>query len=235
MTTDGSQISLTFNNSTVIAVVKGTQPAVTEIGQQIAWLGAALRSSCSKSRLALSTPNITRVSSANGSPTFDITYQVTGAEPTEISQLINGMCWQDLFHSPVIVQGFPILARTQEEQGLEIPLNMMSGLGQASRATNFDGGIVIKGFSTMFCPTKRVKNSILWHYLYEKDGSRISYLAADERCPSRMRIDVVDTACLRSSRNFLGWASSVEIRAGENSSHIVLLNTRLTNHRDQGC
>jgi hypothetical protein len=195
---------------------------VVEIGQQLAWLGAALRSSPSWGGMAYSTPKITTLTGAE--PTFKISFQVEAIQSEQQGAELNRTCWRHLFRNPVIVQGFPILTRSLEEKGLEIPLNMMARLGEASRATNFGDGIVIKEFSTMFCPTKRIKDSILWHYLFERDGSRISYLSADSRCPSRARIQSVDAACLQASRNFLGWASSVEIHTGEVLSVAAIYN-----------
>ena len=73
---------------------------------------------------------------------------------------------------------------------------------------------MIKGHSTMFCPTKRTKDSVLWHYVFNQDASRISYLDADTLCSGRALVNQVDMACLEHSRNFLGWSSSVEIHAG---------------------
>ncbi|TVY93688.1 hypothetical protein LAWI1_G001611 [Lachnellula willkommii] len=88
---------------------------------------------------------------------------------------------------------------------------MMAGLGQATRVTNFDGGLVLKGCSSMFYPTQRIQNSVLWHLLVNEDGKRMSYLSAKGY---RASIHDVDAVCLERSRNFLGWASSVEIHAG---------------------
>jgi len=193
--------------------VRGTEPAVVEIGQQLAWLGAALRCSLSPDRICSSEPKIEVLTSTEA--TFKLTFQVREIEPDRQDSKSNGTCWQSLFRNPVIVKGYPILARSGEEKGLEIPLNIMAGLGEASRITNFAGGLVVKGFSTLFCPTRLVNNSIQWHHLFEKDGSRISYLTADDRCPERIKSLNLDTTCLPRCRNFLGWASSVEIHTGK--------------------
>jgi hypothetical protein len=67
----------------------------------------------------------------------------------------------------------------------------------------------------MFCPTQRIKNSVMWHYIFNNDGSRISYLSAEGLCGGRALIQDVDAPCLELSRNFLGWASSVENHAGK--------------------
>ena len=106
------------------------------------------------------------------------------------------------------------MSRPNKEEGLEIPLNLMAGLGEASRVTKFGGGLVIKGILTLFCPTQRIGNSVLWHSLFNDDGSRISYLAADQSSCRRALIQDVDAACLERSRNFLGWAAFVEVHAG---------------------
>ena len=214
---DKTRIALEVNDSTIVAVVKGTEPAIAEIGQQLAWLGAALRSSPSE-QMTYSTPRVTLSNVTEAIFAFD--FQVR--EFVHQEPLRNGSCWRPLFRNPVIVEGYPILARANGEKGLEISLNMMAGLGEASRVTNFDGGLVIKGYSTMFCPTERIKNSVLWHYLFNHDGNRMSYLSPDTLCRGRVPIHEVDMACLEYSRNFLGWASNVEVHIGEPPPSITL-------------
>ncbi len=183
---------------------------MAEVGQQLAWLGSSLRSSSSDS-MCYCTPKIVRPRDSDAH--FRLIFEFQDIE-SDHNVNRNGSCWLPLFRNPVIVKGYPILARIQEERGLEIPLNMMAGLGEASRVTDFDGGFLIKGFCALFCPVKRIKDSILWHYLFQQDGSRIPYLAADQRCPNRARHGI-DTSCLQLSRHFLGWTSSVECLAGK--------------------
>ncbi|KAL6849042.1 hypothetical protein ACO1O0_008572 [Amphichorda felina] len=89
---------------------------------------------------------------------------------------INGQCWHDIFKNPVIVKGYPIPQRPEWSTGLEIPLNMMAGLARSQRLDRFRDKLYIKGFSTMLVPTKQIGDVICWHMIYNKDGSRISYL-----------------------------------------------------------
>ncbi|KAH8588847.1 hypothetical protein B0O99DRAFT_352078 [Bisporella sp. PMI_857] len=182
---------------------------IAEIGQQLVWLSTALKSSPSSNQPSYCTPKITFWDGM-----FTILLQYMDIDTQQLGESVTDACWLPLFKNPVIVQGFPILARLQAEKGLEIPLNIMAGLGAASRVTTFDGCLLVKGFSTLFCPMKRLKGSVLWHYLFEQDGGRISYLAASDRCPKRALLRNVDNACLPLSHHFLGWTSSVEIRAG---------------------
>lgn len=163
--------------------------------------------------MAYSTPEIAIRTSRQAK--FTLSYHITKVDSHQGDAQANGSCWHPLFRNPIIVKGYPILARVNGEKGLEIPLNMMAGLGEASRVTNFDGGLLIKGFSTMFCPTQRMKNSLLWHFLYNDDGSRMPYLSADNISGGRLSIQDVDSPFLEHSRHFLGWASSVEIHAGK--------------------
>jgi hypothetical protein len=210
--TDNTQLNIKISGSSISVAVNGTGPAIIEIGQQLAWLGSALRSSASSNSISSSEPRISVLTGAYA--TFELTFQVREIEASPGESRVNGTCWQPLFRNPVIVKGYPILARNHHERGLELPLNMMAGLGEASRVTNWAGGMVVKGFSTLFFPTRRLNNSVQWHYLFEKDGGRISYLSADDRCPDRVKSNSLDAPCLPFCRNFLGWASSIEINTG---------------------
>ncbi|TVY48628.1 hypothetical protein LOCC1_G003111 [Lachnellula occidentalis] len=208
-TTNGTKITLRIHSPSVTVVVTGTAPAIAEIGQQLAWLGAALRGAPYTDTMAYCAP---KIGISPGSPlNFQLSFQVDNFEQIPPGEVPNGSCWRRLFRNPIVVRGSPILARSGGERGLEIPLNMMAGLGQATRVTNFDGGLIIKGSSSMFYPTQRIQNSVLWHFLVNENGERMSYLSAEGY---RASIHDIDATCLERSRNFLGWASSVEIHAG---------------------
>ena len=209
---NGTELEISLHNSTVLVEATGVEPILAEIGEQLAWLGAACRVS-PKDGMAYSTAQITLPESSN--LLFRLDFLIDDLPHGEPGPEQNGSCWHSLFRNPVIAKGYPVLARNHREKGLEIPLNMMAQLGEASRATKFDGSLVIKGFSTMFVPTERTGNSVLWHFLYEENQARISYLSARRHCSNYALIDTVDSLCLNSTRNFLGWASSVVMRTGK--------------------
>jgi hypothetical protein len=189
--------------------VTGTILKTADIGEQFAWIGAACRTSHKAESLAFSIIDFEQ--STQQSNFFSVKYDMQDLQDSEFSH--NGACWHQLFKNPVIVPGFPILARDQSERGLEIPLEMMARLGGAERATIYDGQFIIKGFSTMFVPTELTHNSITWHFVFNQNEERISYLEAKKRCPDEVVITTY--ACLESSRNFLGWTTSVLLYTGE--------------------
>jgi hypothetical protein len=214
---DGTVLWLVVNNYTVSIDATGTECSLVELGEQLAWLGSALRSSPSEEKMAYSTANI-RTLNSSLTPHFFLEFRIEDLKADEIDQLSNGNCWQPLFKNPVVVKGYPILTRDHGERGLEIPLDMMASLGDASRTTVFDRSIVIKGFCTLFVMTKRIENSVLWHFLFNQDGSRISYSDASVHCLDHAPVEASDISCLGSKRHFLGWASSVVMQAGKMNS-----------------
>ncbi|KUJ16467.1 uncharacterized protein LY89DRAFT_647061 [Mollisia scopiformis] len=114
-------------------------------------------------------------------------------------------CWYPLFVNPVIARGFPTAPRENDEAGLEIPIGMMAALGGARYAVEFEGGLLLKGLSSMFVPTKRHAASIQWHLIHHSAKTRLSYSEVKAQCPNRVLLDKVDHASLQSSRTFLGW------------------------------
>lgn len=103
--------------------------------------------------------------------------------------------------------------------GLEIDLGMMADIGRAKYVTEYDGGIVVKGFSSMFVLTAQTAHSVNWHFIYEEDGCRIPYHSASKydrfsKGPPKKNHDV---SVLGFSRNFIGWASSAILRTGNSS------------------
>jgi len=225
---DGTELEISVRNSRVIVEVTGVDTALVEIGEQFAWLGAACQAP-STDEMRSSTAKISwlwepdlmeesfyrkRSSGRSSGADFNLTFSLEGLESDEGEFPENGTCWYSLFRNSVLVKGFPILARKHKEKGLEIPLNMMAGLGEASRATNFDGSLVIKGFSTMFVPTGRTQNQ-----------SRISYLCARERCSNQVLMEIGDALLLESTRHFVGWASSAVTRTGKSRHELRIFHS----------
>ncbi|KAF8856440.1 hypothetical protein BDZ45DRAFT_476525 [Acephala macrosclerotiorum] len=178
-------------------LVSGSEYGIVSIAQQLAWLGCALRTSTSG-----------QISQSRCLMTWCV-YGATGRTSMEYldEPLDTGeeSCWHALFSNPVIACGFPISDRYHDEKGLEIPVRMMAALGGASRAVEFDGGILIKGFSSIFVPLHRTNASIQWHYIRNEDDIRLPYWEVDDRCLGRALLDTVDYEAVNTKRAFLGW------------------------------
>ncbi|KAH7413544.1 hypothetical protein BKA64DRAFT_567650 [Cadophora sp. MPI-SDFR-AT-0126] len=227
---DGTKLNVQVCDDFVKVATTGPAPGVADVVEQLIWLGAACQTSPSPRRLAFSNAHVT--SMATRVPTFSINYDLEHLEPDSSEE--NGSCWHALFKNPVIVKGFPIFARRYGEKGLEIPLNMMAGIGEAERATIFGDQLLIKGFSTMFVPTLQTQDSIIWHFVFDGNNKRIPYTAAKERCPDRISSDVISYTSITGRRHFLGWASSVNLNTGKNMKYTDLAFTG-SNFARAGC
>ena len=198
--------------------VVGSRSSVMEIGEQLVWLSSALRSS-PFAGIALCSPYIKigdwdlgdmeglrYQADGDSSPVvkIDFAFEEGKAKPDS-----EGQCWHSLFRNPVIVRGFPIVERDPPLSGLEIPLHIMAGLVQATRAYVFDETIILKGFSSMLVPTEQSNDITLWHHFFHMDGSRIMYL---ERGLSTLRIS--NFSKLQASRHIVGWCTRARNCAG---------------------
>jgi hypothetical protein len=220
---DDLRITASIHDARTIVKAYGTADFIAEIGEQLAWLGSALRSSHFDNEVAYCTPRLHSVQS-DGSPrsTQDpggrpiICYEIdffVKQKGKQISQ--EGACWHDLFRNPVVAEGFPIPCRTGHGTGLYIPLHIMAGLIRARRVTDFDGSLFIKGFSTLLFPTKLTGNIVVWHLLFNEDGSHISYLdprIKSLRDPEAGGIGLVHLIAARE--HVLGWCSEANSYAG---------------------
>jgi hypothetical protein len=180
---DKTTLTAWIHESKFMVEAFGRGDSVAEIGEQLAWLGAALRSSPYELGVAYCTPFISDIDNAphpvSGTTSWtDILCKIdfTVEEREEHLETSNGQCWHNMFRNPVVVKGYPIPRISESNTGLEIPLNMMAGLTRTQHANTFNRKLFIKGFSTMLLPTKHSGNLLIWHLLYNKDGSRISYL-----------------------------------------------------------
>lgn len=206
----------------------GTGHSVAEIGEQLAWLGAALRSSSHELGVAYSSiPFISDIRIDNAPHKIsgtvsraDILVKIdfTVQEKKEDLEPANGQCWHNIFRNPVVVKGYPIQRRSEVDIGLEIPLNMMAGLARTQRANTFNGKLFIKGFSTMLVPKRRSRDLLLWHLLYNKDENRISYL--DNTVPHAENVSAFN---LEKARHIVGWCSEVRNYAGKTNVKIAIV------------
>ncbi|QGA14415.1 hypothetical protein EYB26_002068 [Talaromyces marneffei] len=235
---NGSSLTVSYNHSenpesstTVWVDAHGTAACIAEIGEQFAWLASALRSSPFQQQIAYSRPFI------GGIQIGHVTYEETtyicriGVKLHEgrgDSETTNGECWHGLFDRPVVVEGFPIPRRSEEESpGLEIPLNIMGGLTQARRVGSFGGKTLLKGFATMLLPMKRTKDIVTWHLVQARDGERISYLEAGNFQSADIQMPE-----LEKSRHVLGWCPEMKLYAGAADAYYLIKGSRL--HRPSG-
>lgn len=64
-----------------------------------------------------------------------------------------------LFNDVVIASGFPVPERLGET-GLKAPIEIMAALAGASHAVEYEGSVVLKGFSSLLVPIKRHGDSV---------------------------------------------------------------------------
>ena len=182
-----------------VIIEYGTLDVIVSAISQLAWMGTALRTSAD-GRVQYCEPKLEEVSMAKESEpvVFNITFEMSS--PGERDQ----SCWLPLFSNPVIARGFRIPERKNGEQGLEVPLEIMAALGGARHVTEFEGGLVLKGYSAMFVPIKCQQKSVQWHLLCARGEDRIPYREASIQCPNRALLGELNHEKLSTTRTFLG-------------------------------
>jgi len=180
------------------------------------WLGAALTYSTDRECSTI-TPTIKVSEDLSWGPIIIyLSFRMTTFSYPGFSTVLESTCWHAMFRHPVIVDGFPIPARHENERGLEIPLDMMSTLAEAHFATVYNSTLILKGLCTMLVPTRQTKDSISWHFLFNENGDRIPYYAFRERCGRWIDTDKVNTKHVEAGdvRHFVGWTSNITRHLG---------------------
>jgi hypothetical protein len=195
--------------SSVVIDAHGSDQMLVEVAQQLAWTGAVLSSSPYGERLAYSQAVIQSVVPGH---LFTIKFQSKALHPAE------DPCWLPLFCGASIARGFPIPPR-QDEMGLEIPLEIMAGISGVRHAVEYEGGVIMKGFSNMFVPIKRSGNRVQWHLVSSLNcETRLSYRDVLDRCQIRASLKEVNLESLRITRAIVGWCSAVSSLLGSNTA-----------------
>jgi hypothetical protein len=221
---DGTLLIAWSRGSEFKLQITGTAESIADTGEQLAWLGSALRSPSYGSGVTTVDAFVshTGMNSVSGmtegrTPTFFCNIKFN-LDAFDISgEISNGQCWHQLFRNPVIVKGYPILRRPMSNVGLEVSLDVLASLAGTRYINTFNSQLFIKGFSTMLIPTRHSDNILFWHLLCNKNGDRISYLDGKD-----INTDNVSLSDLDKSRHILGWSSRVKHLVGKKFFIIVV-------------
>ncbi|KAJ6439192.1 serine/threonine-protein kinase ssp1 [Purpureocillium lavendulum] len=151
-----------------------------------------------------------------------ISFQVNA--PGVGSNELPGCCWHDMFSNPVIVTGFPILVKHQLGSGIEMPLNMIAALVGSCRINRFDGKIYIKGFSAFVIATRIQGDSLIWHYVSQDAGQRISYHDHNLAYFDDISLSYVNQGFVR---HVVGWCSDFQYFAGSSNARYEISRSQL--------
>jgi hypothetical protein len=219
-------ISASYRHGKFIVSASGIPFSVAEVGELLAWLAAALRSSPSKRGAVSCRPVASLVlqsrAQAPDTPTDEaemsglckIGFQFKTLDKG-VSDGSSGSCWLDSFRNPVVVEGYPIPRRSRAGSGLEVSIDIMVSLVNANHLVDFCRRTFLKGFSTMLAVTEVIGSTVFWHLFYNGDRAYISY--EDARIPRIQENDLsrtLDQATLATSRHILGWCKKVSCLAG---------------------
>lgn len=202
-------VSLKSTGNQSLLVVEGSDDTFSvELAQQFAWIGAAFSISPFGDRMAYARSSI----QSEAGPNYKISIAYDPVPTAETA------CWLPLFCGAVLASGFPIPER-EDETGLEIPLDLLAEIAGVRHAVEFDGGVVIKGFSHMFIPIRRTQDRVQWHAISSKDPkARLSYRDALSQCDRRASLQELCLDDLRSCRIIVGWCPVAASRLG---SHLA--------------
>lgn len=197
-------------NDELLVTIKASKTVSTRIIDQLSWLGAACRASTAQDR-----PSFFKPTQADIDGMLSITYQETPWESaTKSLRSMTSECWTSLFRNPAIASGFPICPRGGNEGGLEIPLEMMIGLGQVDRMTEFDGQLMLTSFSTLLVPVWKSDASVGWHFLRKENQQQVLFGDAFDAAEFPTRVALKPDSLL-TQRHFVGWTGSALLRAGQ--------------------
>ena len=112
--------------------------------------------------------------------------------------------------------GYPIPRHQSSllvEAGAQIPLEIAGALINSTRFVKWAGTTYLKGFSALLAATKVVGDTVLWHLVYNDDGSYISY--EDPRVPRWPEsADPFVLETLSGHRHVVGWCDRIISHAG---------------------
>ncbi|KAH7089858.1 hypothetical protein FB567DRAFT_547409 [Paraphoma chrysanthemicola] len=196
----------------ILVIVDGNDQRLrVEIAQQLAWIASALSLPPHGYEVAYAKPVMYRSTTTSNISEILIDVQHDPLHATETP------CWLSLFSGAVIASGFPIADRDREV-GLEISLDLLAGLAGVCHAVEFEGGVVMKGFSHLFVPVQKTSDRIQWHAVSSTDEDRrLTYREGLSRCGTRALSSEVSLHDIQQCRTIVGWCSTAKSRLGSDS------------------
>lgn len=182
-------------------------PLFSQIIAQFAWLGAACRTSPNPDQTCFTVAHIESTSNhPDNIKGFNIDFAFDFGPPP-----LSSSCWYSFCRYASIAHGFPIAARRQGEDGLELGLGLMATLAGADYVTSYKGKSLLKGFASMLIPVAQKGQSILWHFAHDREGHFLPYTALDAfECASSLSLEP-----LSGNRHFVGWVPAAEHHFGK--------------------
>ncbi|KAI1021931.1 hypothetical protein LB504_007514 [Fusarium proliferatum] len=216
-------------NSQYQISARGGHYAVSEVGEQLAWLASVFRAhkhtgfTSMMPRVKLFSATASKDDSGNktavmGNCSF---YFTIGSETAH--NLTQGSCWEQLFGSLNIVRGYPILRRSVPKSGLELSLRYAASIVGSSEVVQWDKRLVIKGFNMLMVATKVTVDVVVWHLLVsEKPEERISYVD-----PRLDHIDIryseeMSLRHIEGKRHIVGWCTKATGLCGHPTANLEI-------------
>lgn len=210
---------MTISQDCRVFVIGGDDDFIIAMGQQLAWLAAACRTT--NHGIAYSRTDL--LTYTNGSrdskdfplpPTFNIKVATEAPSDKEKSS-----CWNPLLGNSVLIAGFPMTDRPSDLIGLQSQIATLAGLVGIQQAVTYQGGYVLKGRYHALVPVERVGDTVQWH-LISTSPARLTWGDIEKHCSHRIQGTLPeDCEALLSSNAVLGWCGQVENLLGMLNSH----------------
>ena len=198
-------------SQTTIVKATGATASLIEIAEILAWIGAACRASPVPDRLSYCRPRILPDANAQ-SASCRILFDYPEMPPvSDANQKQTARCWHQMFRNPTVAYGYPVPVRSNNEKGLEVSLSIVACLGATPWVIDYSQTLFLKGFCSLFAPIMQVGQSIIWHFLLQVDGKRMSY---NQGLALEPMMDAISWPLLEQSRHFVGWTPAASILAG---------------------
>ncbi|KAF2099089.1 hypothetical protein NA57DRAFT_56715 [Rhizodiscina lignyota] len=218
--------------------LRGDNRSLGDFGETIAWLVAALRPT-NHTRSDFSMSDVEFSVLLTDEEDFDDVRCICKPKPMRAVKPDLTQCWHSLFKNTTIINCPIINAKPEstganshalagglqsngvsapEGFGLGLPfdgLNHLAALSGADTPVEYDGGLVLLGFSTILVPCQRLDNDGLqWHLVREEDAKKmisLSKIDDDKICQARDRKLITTVEQIHAAkRHFIGlWEDAI--------------------------
>ncbi|KAH7136252.1 hypothetical protein EDB81DRAFT_77443 [Dactylonectria macrodidyma] len=231
----GSFLRASKDLTSICIVAKGQVDFLSDVGEQLGWLGSALRPSPLDEGIITCLPHLSffhTQQQSDEAPNSNVlsSCRIDFSMKPVIAGSSNsaGFCWANLFRNPVLVTGYPTAHRADPNTGVELSLSAMVELVRSRQFVSLDGHIFLKSFCSLLVAAAVAVDVVLWHFLFNSTGDRISY------CDPRLN-DFSNETCqgltlrdIETRRHVVGWCCDVKEFSGSPQADFNIHSSSLT-------
>ena len=208
-----SILDIEFTKGKTYAHAKGQVIQLLEATEILVWMATASRIPFSDHTISYYEPHVDR----NNLNEFKLTIKLSDIAMSHHNATApSNSCWHEMFSAVTIAHGYPIPIRSESDKSIELSVEVLTALVEASTFRHYEGRLLLKGFNSMFGVSHLGEDTgtVQWHFIVSSDP-KVRILYNDGlQFPICGSAPPLQDLISEKFRYFVGWCRKARVMAG---------------------